>query len=71
MTLTAKALCALSHYPSECDEAIRRGVDYLYRQYEEGTLYRCEPIGLYFSRLWYSEELYNYTYLILALRQYE
>lgn len=71
VTLTAKALCALSHYRPECDEAIRRGVDYLYRQYEEGTLYRREPIGLYFSRLWYSEELYNYTYLILALRQYE
>ena len=71
VTLTAKALCALSHYQTECDEAICRGVDYLYRQYEAGTLYRREPIGLYFSRLWYSEELYNYTYLILALRQYE
>lgn len=71
VTLTAKALSALSHYRAVCDEAIRRGVDYLYAQYEAGTLYRREPIGLYFSRLWYSEQLYNYTYLIQALRQYE
>ena len=80
VTLTAKALCALSHYRQEklrtadcstsgmCEEAIKRGVDYLYAQYEAGTLYRREPIGLYFSRLWYSEQLYNYTYLIQALR---
>lgn len=71
VTLTAKALCALRHDKDRCDEAIRRGVDYLYAQYEAGTLYRREPIGLYFSRLWYSEQLYNYTYLIQALRQYE
>ena len=68
VTLTAKALCALRHYQTECNEAIRRGVDYLYAQFEAGTLYRREPIGLYFSRLWYSEQLYNYTYLIQALR---
>ena len=80
VTLTAKAICALSHYLPEgqavgdgtlgqFDEAIRRGVDYLFAQYEAGTLYRREPIGLYFSRLWYSEQLYSYTYLIQALRQ--
>lgn len=68
VTLTAKALCALRHYQTECNEAIRRGVDYFYAQFEAGTLYQREPIGLYFSRLWYSEQLYNYTYLIQALR---
>ena len=69
VTLTAKALCALKHYRPACEEAISRGIDYLYAQYEAGSLYRREPIGLYFSRLWYSEQLYNYTYLIQALRQ--
>ena len=69
VTLTAKAIGALSHFRPQSDEAIRRGVDYLYAQHEAGTLYRCEPIGLYFARLWYSEQLYSYTYLIQALRQ--
>lgn len=68
VTLTAKALCALSHYRPESNEAVRRGVDYLYTQYEAGTLYRREPIGLYFSRLWYSEQIYSYTYLIQAFK---
>lgn len=69
VTLTAKAIGALSHFPQESAAAIRRGVDYLYSHYEQGTLYRREPIGLYFSRLWYSEELYSYTYLVTALRK--
>ncbi|MBP5508675.1 MAG: squalene--hopene cyclase [Prevotella sp.] len=69
VTLTAKAIGALSHFRPDTNEAIRRGIDYLYKRYEMGTLYDREPIGLYFSRLWYSEELYNITYLISALRQ--
>ena len=69
VTLTAKAIGALSHFRPDTDEAIIRGIDYLYKRHEMGTLYNREPIGLYFSRLWYSEELYNLTYLISALRQ--
>ena len=69
VTLTAKAIGALSHFRPETDKAIKSGIDYLYQRYEMGTLYHREPIGLYFSRLWYSEELYNITYLISALRQ--
>lgn len=45
------------------------GVDFLWHHYEAGTLYRREPIGLYFSRLWYSEDLYSLTYLVTALRR--
>ena len=68
VTLTAKAIGALRHFRPETDEAIRRAVDYLYARYETGTLYSREPIGLYFSRLWYSEDLYNPIYLLTALR---
>ena len=68
VTLTAKAIGALRHFLPETDEAIRRAVDYLYARYETGTLYSREPIGLYFSRLWYSEDLYNPIYLLTALR---
>ena len=68
VTLTAKAIGALRHFRPETDEAIRRAVDYLYTRYESNTLYSREPIGLYFSRLWYSEDLYNSIYILTALR---
>ena len=68
VTLTAKAIGALRHFLPETDEAIRRAVYYLYGRYESGTLYSREPIGLYFSRLWYSEDLYNPIYILTALR---
>ena len=68
VTLTAKAIGALRHFLPETDEAIHRAVDYLYARYETGTLYSREPIGLYFSRLWYSEDLYNPIYILTALR---
>lgn len=69
VTLTAKAIAALSNYESEeAKRAIERGFDYLYKRFKEGTFYDREPIGLYFARLWYSEELYNLCYLMVALK---
>lgn len=69
VTLTAKAIAALSSYEeSEAKAAVEKGVEYLYHRYQKGTLYEREPIGLYFARLWYSEELYNMCYLIVALK---
>ena len=68
-TLTAKSIGALAHFRPETDEPIQRAIDYLFSAYQSGNLFRREPIGLYFSRLWYSEDLYNYTYVITALRK--
>lgn len=78
VTYTSRVLAALAHFQShpqplsdwrrEIYEARQRGWDYLYRRYQEGTLYESEPVGLYFSRLWYSEELYNVTFLLHALK---
>jgi len=78
VTYTSRVLAALAHFqdptpgPSplrggEIAEAKLRGWDYLYRRYQAGTLYENEPVGLYFSRLWYSEELYNVTFLLHAI----
>ena len=71
VTLTAKALGALAPYTSQTPvgQAVERGIDYLYHHHTLGTLYRQEPIGLYFSRLWYSEQLYNPIYLLTALNR--
>lgn len=67
VTFTCRALAALTHFPTEYAEARERGWRYLYQHLQKGTLYQREPIGLYFSRLWYSEDLYNITFLLRAI----
>lgn len=68
VTYTSRALAALAHFPNQYESAKQRGWDYLYQRFKAGTLYDREPIGLYFSRLWYSEELYNILFLLNALK---
>ena len=69
VTYTSRALAALAHFPSQYDTEKQRGWDYLYQRFKAGTLYDREPIGLYFSRLWYSEELYNILFLLNAIKR--
>lgn len=68
VTYTCRALAALGHFSDQYKEAKQRGWDYIYNRYQAGTLYDREPIGLYFSRLWYSEELYNVLFLLNAIK---
>lgn len=70
VTYTSRALAALEHFSGHYEEAKDRGWQYLYGRFQVGTLYEREPIGLYFSRLWYSEEMYNVTFLLRALQVY-
>lgn len=71
VTLTARALSALSSYPQTEEKTMSRAFDFLYDRYKAGELFRPEPIGLYFSRLWYSEEMYNITFVLNALKKYK
>ena len=68
VTFTCRALAALTYFPDQYEETKQRGWNYLYQRFQAGTLYDREPIGLYFSRLWYSEELYNVLFLLNALK---
>jgi len=68
VTYTSRALTALAHFPGQYEETKARGWACLYQRFQDETLYECEPIGLYFSRLWYSEELYNVTFLLHAIK---
>lgn len=68
VTYTSRVLGALAHFPDKYEQTKQNGWNYLYDRFKAGTLYENEPIGLYFSRLWYSEELYNVTFLLNALR---
>ncbi|MDR0894286.1 MAG: squalene--hopene cyclase [Prevotellaceae bacterium] len=80
VTLTARALCALAaslkmgtHVSlphTELSDAMERACAYLCLMYRTGKLFNPEPIGLYFSRLWYSEELYNVAFALEALKKY-
>ena len=70
-TLTGKALSALAGYADTPKAAMERAVDYLLKRHEEGTLLRNEPIGLYFARLWYSEELYPLIFVLDGLKKYK
>lgn len=69
VTLTARAISALASYPDTDKTVIAKGFDFLYKAYTNGELLRPEPIGLYFSRLWYSEDLYNITFVLNALKK--
>lgn len=68
VTYTSRVLGALAHFPDKYELVKQKGWRYLYDRFKAGTLYENEPIGLYFSRLWYSEELYNVTFLLNALK---
>lgn len=68
VTYTCRALAALTHFPDCYEEARMRGWQYICQRYKDGTMYEREPVGLYFSRLWYSEELYNVLFLLNAFK---
>ena len=69
VTLTARALSALASVESADREVVERGFDYIYQAWQSGTLYAAEPIGLYFARLWYSEPMYNMTFVLMAMKK--
>ena len=48
-------------------ERLRRGVEWLERATASGTQFPASPLGLYFARLWYAEELYPLVFTTAAL----
>ncbi len=70
VTLTARALSALASFSDTELAPMQKAFDYLYKKFITKELYQREPIGLYFSRLWYSEELYNITFVLNALKKF-
>jgi squalene cyclase len=71
ITLTARALSAMVDFSGVDEEVLNRTFDYLYSRYTAGELLKPEAIGLYFSRLWYSEDMYNITFVLNALNRYK
>ncbi|WP_430936312.1 prenyltransferase/squalene oxidase repeat-containing protein [Saccharicrinis sp. 156] len=71
VTLTARALSALSTLDQIEQSVLDKAFDFLYLKYETKELLKPEPIGLYFARLWYSEDMYNITFALNALNNYK
>lgn len=73
--LAVEALCAvLEHNPKLAEglaPVIRRGVDWLALRVESGAWLRPAPIGFYFAKLWYFEELYPAVFAVAALGRAE
>jgi len=61
---TAVALQALSGGADD----VRKSVQWLIAATEKGTRFPTAPIGLYFARLWYHEQLYPVVWTLGALR---
>lgn len=64
---TALALSALADWPGDASDALHLGAGYLASCIEAGGLDAPAPIGLYFSQLWYSEDLYPVAWSLEAL----
>ncbi|OYW74509.1 MAG: hypothetical protein B7Z37_17350, partial [Verrucomicrobia bacterium 12-59-8] len=65
---TAVALQALSRERHPAREKVLSGVQWLLAATENGTHFPTAPIGLYFARLWYHEQLYPVVWTLGALR---
>jgi squalene-hopene/tetraprenyl-beta-curcumene cyclase len=69
--LALESLCAaLERHPElqrDLEPVIRSGVTWLICQIEAGGLRQPTPIGFYFAKLWYSEELYPLVFTVAAL----
>jgi squalene-hopene/tetraprenyl-beta-curcumene cyclase len=66
--VTLHALCqSLSSAPTS-KAVINLGTDWLLGATQDGTHFPASPIGLYFARLWYHEQLYPMIWTAQALR---
>lgn len=67
--LAVQALSAAGAPSSEALAALRRGVSWLVEHTEGGTSFPPSPIGFYFAKLWYYEELYPLIFTVAAFRR--
>ena len=69
--VAVEALCAVLdfdlNFRSALEPVIRQGTNWLINQIETGGWRKATPIGFYFARLWYFEELYPVAFTVAAL----
>jgi squalene-hopene/tetraprenyl-beta-curcumene cyclase len=67
--LAVQALSAADAPSSEARLALQRGVSWLVEHTEGGTSFPPSPIGFYFAKLWYYEELYPLIFAVAAFQR--
>lgn len=67
--LAVDALAAASSDSPAAAEAVQRGAQWLIANTNRGASLPPSPIGLYFARLWYFEELYPLIFTLCALHR--
>jgi squalene-hopene/tetraprenyl-beta-curcumene cyclase len=65
--VTLHALCQASSYGSVPKERLKISAEWLLAATKNGTSFPPAPIGLYFARLWYHEQLYPIIWTTQAL----
>ena len=65
---TALAIAALIETQKEKSDAIDAGLNWLVDKTHNGTHFQPAPIGLYFAKLWYTEQLYPVLFTLQALQ---
>ena len=55
--------------PSNLNDSLARGVEWLIQRVEDGSWTTPSPIGFYFAKLWYYEALYPAVWIVAALRK--
>jgi len=69
---TALAVDALLHIGVDIDSpALVQGLNWLLQQVETGGFTESTPIGFYFAKLWYFEQLYPIVFTVSALHRAE
>ena len=66
---TGCALAGLARCPETTRDVLTLGAQWLGQRLSESETVPAAPIGLYFSRLWYSERLYPWVFAAKGLRQ--
>jgi squalene-hopene/tetraprenyl-beta-curcumene cyclase len=69
LSAEASAKAEESSIENRVSGAISYGVRWLIEQTKEGTIVTPSPIGLYFAKLWYFEELYPVIFTVSALQK--
>lgn len=77
VAVEALAACYGALQPKDCSRNSRRrmrkvaleGAHWLVRETQEGTKFAPSPIGLYFAKLFYSEQLYPLIFTVAALER--
>lgn len=63
----ARQMTSASFFPEVSPDRFFRGVEWLVRAVEDGRHREPSPIGFYFAKLWYYEQLYPLVFTVAAL----